>query len=852
MSSRLVSLLAVLCVASCGGEPDKGDDDPTTGDTPTTTETGDSGTTEPGPDPYDVPVGPYSATVRWTTYGIPHISAEDYGSLGFGMGYAFARDHACTLMDQVLMVRSERARWFGQGPGGLYIDQDFGWIGLRVVEDAESGWFELDAPLQQAMVGYAAGFNQWLADVGVDGIPDPRCAGAEWVRELNHIDLLAYYLAFGLQGSGSNFVDGVGSAAPPTMATATDAPPTPPPPVERTLDRIKHPLLGSNGWALGSDKSASGSGMLLSNTHFPAVGERKWHESHLTIPGELDVYGASLMGVPLINVGFNRHVAWTHTVSSAPRFTAVLLQLDPADATRYDHYGTMKDMESRVVSIQVKGDDDSLETVERTLWDSAFGPVINAPVIGWTPALAVAIQDANADNLAMIPTWFDMNRADSLSAFQQAHETHNGIPWVHTMAADTEGSAWYIDSSAVPNWSPEAEAAYPALLAADPIANLFAGYGVYAVPSDDPTFRWVEEDGAREPGLVPYAKMPQITRTDYVYNANDNHWLTNADAPLTGYPYLYGAEETIRSPRTRMNLRYLTESGPLSEDGDDDRFDLAELEAAALSGRGIFAEELYDAVLARCTAHADVEVEVEDADAPVAIAPACDALAGWDRRVRVESTGAAVWREMLGSDVFTWDELRDRGPLWDEPFDPTRPDETPRGLAPHDGAPEADPILRALGWALFRLDRAGFAPDTALGDMQVMPRGTEALPFPGGPDLEGVIQIATYSGGASATLLDTPGRGSVIHGTTDLTTDGYVVNYGNSWVMAVDMGGDSPTARALLTYSQAEYPSSPHHTDQTALYGTEQRLRPVLFDEADILADPELVEQTLTLPAASE
>ena len=48
-----------------------------------------------GPDPYDVPVGPYSVDIRWTSYGIPHILAEDYGSLGYGMGYAFAKDHYC-------------------------------------------------------------------------------------------------------------------------------------------------------------------------------------------------------------------------------------------------------------------------------------------------------------------------------------------------------------------------------------------------------------------------------------------------------------------------------------------------------------------------------------------------------------------------------------------------------------------------------------------------------------------------------------------------------------------------------------------------------------------------------------
>ena len=86
----------------------------------------------------------------------------------------------------------------------------------------------------------------------------------------------------------------------------------------------------------------------------------------------------------------------------------------------------------------------------------------------------------------------------------------------------------------------------------------------------------------------------------------------------------------------------------------------------------------------------------------------------------------------------------------------------------------------------------------------------------------------------------------MVHDTTDLTEDGYIVNYGNSWVMTVDMGGESPTARAIMTYSQAEYPASEHHTDQTALYGSEQRLRDVKFDEADILADPTLVERVLT------
>jgi hypothetical protein len=37
---------------------------------------------------------PYVATVRWTSYGIPHVRASNWGSLGYGYGFAFARDRS--------------------------------------------------------------------------------------------------------------------------------------------------------------------------------------------------------------------------------------------------------------------------------------------------------------------------------------------------------------------------------------------------------------------------------------------------------------------------------------------------------------------------------------------------------------------------------------------------------------------------------------------------------------------------------------------------------------------------------------------------------------------------------------
>ena len=91
----------------------------------------------------------------------------------------------------------------------------------------------------------------------------------------------------------------------------------------------------SNGWGLGADRSTTGGGLLLANPHFPWEGELRFWENHLTIPGELNVYGVGLTGLPGVQIGFNDAVAWTHTVSAGHRFTLYRYDLDPTDPTTY-------------------------------------------------------------------------------------------------------------------------------------------------------------------------------------------------------------------------------------------------------------------------------------------------------------------------------------------------------------------------------------------------------------------------------------------------------------------------------------------------------------------------------------
>ena len=96
-----------------------------------------------------------------------------------------------------------------------------------------------------------------------------------------------------------------------------------------------------------------------------------------------------------------------------------------------------------------------------------------------------------------------------------------------------------------------------------------------------------------------------------------------------------------------------------------------------------------------------------------------------------------------------------------------------------------------------------------------------------------------YARTLDSTLLSLTPRGDVLNARTGLTKDGDVVNFGSSFMLALEFGDDGPHAEALLAYSQSADARSPHAADQTHLF-SEKRWRPVLFREEDIAADPDL------------
>ena len=65
---------------------------------------------------------PLSAEIRRTEYGIPHITANDWASLGYGFGYAYAQDNFCVTMREIVFAVGRSAELMGEEMGSANSD----------------------------------------------------------------------------------------------------------------------------------------------------------------------------------------------------------------------------------------------------------------------------------------------------------------------------------------------------------------------------------------------------------------------------------------------------------------------------------------------------------------------------------------------------------------------------------------------------------------------------------------------------------------------------------------------------------------------------------------------------------
>ncbi len=767
-----------------------------------------------------------AATIRRTEHGIPHVLARDWEGLAYGYGYALAQDNVCVLADSYVTVRAERSRYFG--PGATYpfrsnstnpnnLNSDFFYkriIDRKIVEKllGQSPPLGPRPEIKQGVRGYVAGYNRYLRDTGVDNIPDPACRGKPWVKPIEEIDAYRRFYQLALLASSGVAIDGIGGAQPlVTLAAGGEQPRSL---TEVDPGRFEELLggIGSNAVALGKEATDDGRGMLLGNPHFPWDGSERFYQSHLTIPGKVDVQGGSLFGVPLVLIGFTRGMAWSHTVSTARRFTIYDLKLVPGSPTTYLVDGQPRQMTETEVTVQALTSDGRLEPRSRTLYDTEYGQVLTSilglPVFPWTPLQAYAMGDVNAGNFRYLNHFFEVNQAQSVGDVDSILKRNLGIPWVNTIAADKDGKAYYADIGAMPNVSNAkiADCSTPLGVAANQALR------VQVLDGTRSSCKWDTDRDAVAPGIFGPRNMPSLTRDDYVSNMNDSYWLTNPKQPIEGYSRVIGDERTARALRTRLGLRIIQQRLDGSDGLPGNRFTLEQLKDAVFNNRQYAGELWRDQLVSMCKG----QPMMWGSSGPVDVSGACTVLERWDLHDNLDSRGALLFRRFASRALSSGVSSAVPPPIspFSTPFSASDPVNTPRGL--NTGSPQ---VSQALADAVSDLNNAGIPLDAPLRDHQYERRGEERIPIHGGPGGVGVFNAINVGWDAAA------GHPNIPHG--------------SSYVQTVSLDGGCPKARTILTYSQSTSPESPWFADQTRMFSRKEWVTP-RFCEADILKSPVL------------
>ncbi len=497
------------------------------------------------------------AEILWDQWGVPHIFASDDEQLFYAEGWAQAKNHADLLLRLYGQARARGAEYWGES----YLDQDR-WLATMGVPERAAQWLAAQSPTtRHSLEAFADGINAYCR-----AHPEAVADEVERVLPVAADDVLAHVQ----QAIHFTFLINRGAVAA----------------AGRQLGEA-----GSNAWAIGPQRSASGKALLVANPHLPWSGLFTWFEAQLTAPG-LDAYGVTLVGTPFLGIAFNDHVGWTHTVNTLDGADLYTLELAPG-GYRFD--GAVKAFEVSTRTLQVRQADGSLRAETLTIRRSVQGPVVSEQ-----GDKALALRVAGLDQPAMMEQYMAMARAGSLAELERA-EARLQMPMFTLMAADDGGHILHLFGGRVPrrpagawNWSA-------------------------SVPGNTAKTLWTE--------TLAYDELPRVLDppSGWLQNANDPPWTTTFPVALDPDrfpPYVAPRFMHLRAQRSARML------------ADDPSLTFDEVVTDKLSTHMELADRWLD----------DLATAVAGSGSPAA-ERAMAVLAGWDRSADAESRGGVLFEQ---------------------------------------------------------------------------------------------------------------------------------------------------------------------------------------------------------------
>ncbi len=342
--------------------------------------------------------------ILWDKWGVPHIYASNNEDLFYSFGWAQMKNHSNHILWAYAYSSGRGSEFFGKN----YADSDKLYRKLRIPQRAEEWYKKQDPEFKKYIDAFVKGMNDY-AEQFPDSIKSNR-KGMLPVKPEHVFSLVQKILYYDFIGETS-----IGDAR-------------------------KWGKPGSNGWAIGPDKSESGNAMLLVNPHLSWGTVLNLTEAHL-VSNTTNIYGATIIGLPVLTFGFNEKMGWTVTVNTLDG--ADLFELDLKDEGYiYDNKREMFERAKDSIIIKSKKGKFKKEVFD-VKW-SVHGPVLNEK-----KDKAVALRITGLNSYGFLKQWWDMGHANNINEFETALKQLQ-IPFLNILYADKQGDIMYLFNGEVP------------------------------------------------------------------------------------------------------------------------------------------------------------------------------------------------------------------------------------------------------------------------------------------------------------------------------------------------------------------------------------------------------------------
>ena len=524
--------------------------------------------------------------IKWDTYGVPHIKAQSKEDLFFAQGWALMHNHANKVLELYGKSRGKGSEYWGE----KYLKNDILVHTLGFERLAVDWDLQQDPEMRLIYSNFVDGINAYLQN-NLDQIDEKNKAVLPIsTKDVNMHGMFVVFTRF-IGGDDLGLIQ-------------------------------RWPDMGSNTYAIGPERSASGNTMLVQNPHLPWYNEFLFTEYHFNLKGR-NMYGANIIGMPGIAIGFNESLGWSHTDNTIDNSDTYELQLIEDG---YELDGKKKDFTIFTKTLKIKQKDGNLKEKEITILNTLHGPVVKK-----MDDKVLAIRLAGTDRANMFLQWWRMLNSKNFKEFESALEMAQ-IPFWNVMYADKYGDIFYLFNGLVPirkqdTWE----------------------YWNRIIPDGKSEDIWTE--------YHPYKDLPKLKNPDsgWLQNANDPPWTSTI--PIELYPKDYPG---YMAPK-RMDFRPQRSARMIIEDNSI-TFD--ELVDFKLSTRVEFADRILDDLFKAIDVFGSKKAKEGKA-----------VLERWDRNAEVDSKGMVLF--------FTWASKFSvsNNSTYTTDWDINNPINTPDGLA---------------------------------------------------------------------------------------------------------------------------------------------------------------------------